>query len=66
MQVFKILKGFDRIQDNFLELDSNLRTRGHSFKLNTHWHRTKKRQLWSFVARGAGTMFKFGGGAAWS
>ena len=45
IEVFKILKGLDRIQDNFLELDENPRTRGNTLKLKKTRHRTQKRMM---------------------
>ena len=45
IEVFKILKGIDKIQDNFLELDTNPRTRGNAFKLKKKRHRTQKRMM---------------------
>ena len=46
--VFKILNGFDKISENFLELDigaKGTKTRGHSSKLKKHHHQTFKRQM---------------------
>ena len=45
IEVFKILKGIDKIQNDFLELDTNPRTRGHALKLKKTRHRTQKRMM---------------------
>ena len=50
IEVYKILSGIDKIQDNFLELDANRRTRGHMLKLKKLRHRTQKRTMF-FTAR---------------
>ena len=50
IEVFKILNGIDKIQENFLELDGKPRTRGHMLKLKKLRHRTQKRTMF-FTAR---------------
>ena len=45
IEAFKILKGIDKIQDKFLELDTDPRTRGHIFKLKKLRHNTQKRMM---------------------
>ena len=50
IEVYKILNGIDKIQDDFLDLDTNPRTRGHMFKLKKLRYRTQKRTMF-FTAR---------------
>ena len=45
IEVFKILKGIDKVQEGFLELDTNPRTRGNTLKLKKLRHRTQKRTM---------------------
>lgn len=45
IEVYKILKGIGKIQDNFFELDSISRTCGHALKLKKPRHRTQKRMM---------------------
>ena len=45
IETFKILKGIDKIEDNFLERDKNPRTRGNALKLTKTHHRTQRRLM---------------------
>ena len=50
IEVFKILSGIDKIQENFPELDRKPRTHGDMLKLKKPRHRTQKRTIF-FTAR---------------
>ena len=50
IELYEIVGGIDREQGNLLELDTNLRTWGHMFKLKKLIHRTWKRKMF-FTAR---------------
>ena len=42
IEVYKILNSIDKIQDDFLELDTSPRTLGHMFKLKKFRYITQK------------------------
>ena len=50
IEAFKILSGIEKVHDNFLELDANSRTPGHTLKLKKRRDRTQKRAMF-FTAR---------------
>ena len=45
IETFKILNRIDKIEENFLELDKNTKTRGNTFKLKKSQHRTRRRLM---------------------
>ena len=50
IEMYKIIKGIDKVEDNFLEVDTNPRTQGHMYKLKKFRHRTQKRMMF-FTSR---------------
>ena len=46
-EMFRILSGIDKAQDNFLELDANSKTQDHMLKWKKLRYRTQKKTMFS-------------------